>query len=115
MFGFQKLEVYKKAKQFHIDCKDLLTRIKTTRNVIDQLTRSSSSVPYNIAEGSGKFSKPDRKNYFITARASVFESVAILDGLDAEGKINKNEFAELNDTCDQMSRMLYRMIKNLEG
>jgi len=115
MFGFQKLEVYKKAKQFHIDCKDLLSRIKTTKNVTDQLTRSSSSIPYNIAEGSGKFSKPDRKNYFTTARASVFECASILDVLDAEGKLDKNEFLELIDTCDQMSRMLFRMIKNLDA
>ncbi|MCC6818329.1 MAG: four helix bundle protein, partial [Bacteroidia bacterium] len=31
------------------------------------------------AEGSGKFSKADRKNYYTTARASVHECVAILD------------------------------------
>jgi len=43
------------------------------RYVVDQLQRAAFRVILNIAEGSGKFSKPDRKNYFITARASVFK------------------------------------------
>ena len=51
---------------------------KLERYVIDQLGRASFSVPLNIAEGSGKFSKADRKNYFTTARASLFECVAVL-------------------------------------
>ena len=50
------------------------------------------SVPLNIAEGSGKFSKPDRKNYFTTARASVFECIAILDILRDQGIITSEEF-----------------------
>ncbi len=79
MFDFQKLEVYKKAKTFHKDCKDLILKSKLDKYVTDQLGRASFSVPLNIAEGSGKFSKADRKNYFTTARASVFECIAPFD------------------------------------
>jgi len=43
----------------------------------------------NIAEGSGKFSKADRKNYFVTSRGSVFECVAILDILNGEEFISE--------------------------
>ena len=71
MFDFQKLEVYKKAKEFHVSCKNLLLRNKFDRYVNDQLGRASFSVPLNIAEGSGKFSKNDRKNYFTSASESV--------------------------------------------
>ncbi len=113
MFGFQTLDVYKKATQFHIDCKNLLERTKSSRNVTDQLTRASYSIPLNIAEGSGKFSKPDRKNYFTTARASVFECASILEILCVDEKITQNDFLALNDECEQMSRMLLKMIKNL--
>ena len=114
MFGFQTLDVYNKATQFHVDCKNLLERIKTSRNVNDQLTRASYSIPLNIAEGSGKFSKPDRKNYFTTARASVFECASILEILNVDQKISDQEFLALNDECEQMSRMLLKMIKNLQ-
>jgi four helix bundle protein len=102
------------ALQFHLDCKSMLLRIETNKNVKEQLTRASYSIPLNIAEGSGKFTNPDKRNYFVIARASVNECVSILEILWADGAINKNEFHALNDVCDQMSRMLYKMIKNLE-
>ena len=114
MFDFQNLEVYKKAKLFHRKCKKLLLEKKFDSYVKDQLGRASFSLPLNIAEGSGKFSKADRRNYFTTARASVFECVAALDMLCDEGLITKNEFEELIKKADELSKMLYAMIKNLQ-
>lgn len=95
MFEFQKLEVYKKAKLFHSDCKKLIITGKLDNYVKDQLGRASFSIPLNIAEGSGKFSKADRRNYFTTARASIFECVAALDILCDEGKLTRAEFEDL--------------------
>jgi four helix bundle protein len=81
--------------------------------VHDQLGRASFSIVLNIAEGSGKFSKPDRKNYFTTARGSVFECAAILDILHEDGKITREEFENYLLMADELSRILYAMIKNL--
>ncbi len=67
----------------------------------------------NIAEGSGKFSKPDRKNYFTTARESVFECVAIFDTLHDTSEIKTEDFEKYLKDADEMSRILYTMIKNL--
>ncbi len=58
MFEFQNLEVYKKAKVFHLDCKSLILTNKLDSYVKDQLGRASFSIVLNIAESSGKFSKP---------------------------------------------------------
>ncbi len=113
MFDFQKLEVYKKAKAFHVSCKSVLLKNKFDRYVNDQLGRASFSVPLNIAEGSGKFSKNDRKNYFTTARASVFECVAILDILSDDNSISEEELEVLMKNADELSRILFVMIKNL--
>jgi hypothetical protein len=54
LFDFQKLEVYKKAQKFHLECKALLKNAQLERYVIDQLGRASYSVVLNIAEGSGR-------------------------------------------------------------
>ena len=113
MFDFQKLEVYKKAKSFHANCKKIIFEKKLERYVIDQLGRASFSVPLNIAEGSGKFSKADMKNYFTTARASLFECVAVVDILKESGRISEFEFEQTMKEADELSRILYAMIKNL--
>ncbi|MSP69793.1 MAG: four helix bundle protein, partial [Bacteroidetes bacterium] len=51
-----------------MDCKSFIVKVKPDSYVKDQLGRASFSIALNIAEGSGKFSKADRKNYFTTAR-----------------------------------------------
>lgn len=83
------------------------------RYVNDQLGRASFSIVLNIAEGSGKFSRKDRKNYFTTSRASIFECIAILDILSDENEISKDEAGKLMKDADELSRMLFAMIKNL--
>ena len=115
MFEFQKLEIYKKAKSFHLDCKKLILEKKLDHYVKDQLGRASLSIALNIAEGSAKFSKPDRKNYFVTARCSVFECVAILDILHDQVIISKEDFDSYLQKADELSRILFSMIKNLSA
>lgn len=113
MFEFQNLEVYKKAKSFHLESKQLIHSIKPDKTVKDQLTRASFSIALNIAEGSGRFSKPDRRNFFIVSRGSVFECAAILDILHDAGSIDKDIFDSFLKRADELSRILYTMIKNL--
>lgn len=113
MFDFQKLDVYKKAKLFHVDCKKLIQETKLDKFVKDQLGRASFSIPLNIAEGSGKFSKADRRNYFTIARASIFECIAVLDILCDEGTLTLPEFEEFGKNADELSRILFAMITNL--
>ena len=114
MFAFQETDVYKMAKLLHLECKKITLRVINEKTTADQLRRASFSIPLNIAEGSGKFSNPDRRKFFIIARASVFECVAILDIMHDEEKISDADFDSIASICDEISRMLYKMIKNLE-
>lgn len=87
-FDFRNLEVYRKSKLFHLFALKLIEEIKLTSYMKDQLGRASLSIVLNIAEGSGKFSKPDRRSFFVIARASVFECVAVIDILNDQKKVN---------------------------
>ena len=113
MFEFQNLEVYKKAKAFHSECRKLINTNRLDNYVKDQLGRASFSIPLNIAEGSGKFSKADRKSFFVIARASVFECVAVLDILSDEEVISKESFQSLVEKAEELSKILFSMIRNL--
>ena len=90
MFDFEKLTVYKKAKAFHKKTQKFLRESPNVDRVTaNQLRRAALSIPLNIAEGSGRFTKPDRRNFFVISRSSIFECVAIYDILNDEGIIEK--------------------------
>jgi hypothetical protein len=57
MFDFQKLEVYKKAKELNRDILVLLSENKFDRHINDQLKRATFSILLNFAEGSSRFSR----------------------------------------------------------
>jgi four helix bundle protein len=81
MFDFEKLEVYSKAKMFNKTITSFLENTKTDKITYDQLRRAAFSIMLNIAEGSGRYTKPDRRNFYIVARGSAFECVAIFNYL----------------------------------
>ena len=115
MFDFQKLEVYKKAQLFYAECKGISKNKLIERYVRDQLSRASYSIVLNIAEGSGRKSPADRKNFFTISRASVFECVAILDMLNLENIVNTESYRNQLEKASEISKMLYAMIRNLSN
>ena len=115
MFDFQNLEVYKKSTSLHISLKAISRSSGLNKIIADQLFRASLSIPLNIAEGSGRFTAKDRRNFFIIARASVFECLAILDSIINENHFSEIHYSNLINDADEISRMLYTMIKNLKS
>ena len=71
-FMFEKLEVYQKAVSF-ADQVAALTQDFPRRYgfLVDQVNRAAPSIATNLAEGNGRFTKPDRKNFFRIARGSA--------------------------------------------
>lgn len=65
MFDFEKLEIYKKAKFFNPEIRQLIKSTRLDPITKDQLRRASFSVVLNIAEGSGRFTKPYRRNFLL--------------------------------------------------
>ena len=113
MFDFEKLEVYKKAKYFNSEIRKFIIETKLDPNTKDQLRRASFSIVLNLAEGSGRFTKPDRRNFYIISRSSIFECVAIVDVLKDEGILDKNRFQDFYNQAEEVSKMIFGMIKNL--
>ncbi len=69
-----------------------------------QLLRAASSIVLNLAEGYGKFSRPDQKRYYQIAFGSVRECQSIFDLLDPAP-------ATAVSQLDHIAACLYRMLR----
>jgi len=111
MFDFERLEVYQKAKEQNKEILGYLRNNKQIDSYIrDQLKRASISIIINIAEGSGKFSKADKKNYYTISRGSVYECVSLLEILFDEHYLDQRQFSIFKDRYETISKMLYKLI-----
>jgi four helix bundle protein len=76
----ERLDVYHVALDFLVFANQVIEALPRGRShLADQLTRASTSIVLNLAEGAGKHSKPDKRRYYLTARGSATESAALLD------------------------------------
>jgi four helix bundle protein len=76
----EKLDVYHLSLDFLVFANELIEGLPRGRShLADQLTRASTSIVLNLAEGAGKHSRPDKRRYYLTARGSATESAALLD------------------------------------
>ena len=81
MFGFQRLDAYRAAIKFLAIASQVVARIgRGHGDLVDQFRRAALSVPLNIAEGTGKFSR-DGVRYYTIARGSALECAAVLDAM----------------------------------
>jgi len=109
-FDHEKLNVYHEALDFVGHATELLERVPKRAAVYDQLDRASTAIPLNIAEGTGKFTPPDRCRYYNTARGSALECAACLDVLVVK-KILKQEITEAKAVLIKVVSMLVGLIK----
>ncbi|MBU2472715.1 four helix bundle protein [Patescibacteria group bacterium] len=113
MFDFENLDVYKKAKELNRKVLSFLRENKQIDSYIhNQLKRASISIVINIAEGSGKFSKPDKRNFYIISRGSVYECVSLFELIFDENQINKEEFSDFYQKFETLSKMLLGLINS---
>lgn len=116
MFPFEKLEVYSKAFKTHQKVQLFLKSNPSLPSYLrNQYGRASLSIMLNIAEGSGRVTSKDRRNFLINSRGSVFECAAIVELLFAELSIAEDSYQELKSVYEEISKMLFAMIRNLES
>ena len=75
MLNFQKLLIWQKAHALTLEVYALTAHFPKEEifGLVSQMRRSSSSVPTNIAEGSGRATKPDFRRFLVMAIGSVSE------------------------------------------
>lgn len=80
VFDHEKLDVYKAATDYLVLAEDIVENLPRGRRYLaEQLQRAGASIPLNIAEGAGEFSKSEKARFYRMAKRSATESAAILD------------------------------------
>ena len=112
-FDHEKLSVYQVSLAFNEWVDDLLPSIEAKAAAKDQLDRAATSIPLNIAEGNGKFSKRDRARFFDIARGSALEAAASLDVSVSRKLMTSTEVTSAKEQLVQIVNMLMGLLKGL--
>lgn len=114
-FIFEKLQVYQKAIAFADDVCTLTRSFPRGYFFLaDQLNRAALSIAANIAEGNGRFTKPDRRNFFGIARGSAQECVPLMELASRQSLLPMEQHQVLKSQLEELSRMLSGLIGSLE-
>lgn len=115
-FAFEKLEVYQKAIGFAEQaCIATEGFPRGYGFLCDQLNRAALSIAANIAEGNGRFTTPDRKNFFGIARGSVQECVPLLELARRREILTQLQHDALKSQLEKIARMLAGLIRGLSN
>jgi four helix bundle protein len=114
-FMFEKLAVHQKA----VDFADQVIQITESfprgyAFLSDQLNRAALSISANLAEGNGRFTKADRRNFFIIARGSAQECVPLLDIARRRQLVSESTALELRKTIEEIAKMTSGLINGLD-
>lgn len=78
--------------------------------IADQLKRAALSIPLNIAEGTGRFEKDERR-FYTSARGSALECAAVLDAMEALQLVDTEKLSDSRELLVRIVSMLTKMIK----
>ena len=114
-FMFENLEVYQKSVDLAEQIINLTDEFpKGYHFLADQLNRAALSISTNLAEGNGRFTKGDRRNFFIIARASVQECVPLLEIAKRKQFITELKLSDLLNQLETISKMISGLINGLD-
>jgi len=111
LFDHEKLEVYQDSLLFCRWAGGVISEIRVKAAAKDQLDRASTSIPLNIAEGNGKFSRRDRARFFEIARGSALECAACLDVLVVRGLTDAERIRSGKEQLFHIVRMLIGLLR----
>lgn len=113
-FFFEKLEVYQRSLAFSIElCKIASGFSFKFSRIRDQLIGAGISVPLNIAEGSGRKSEKERRNFYKISRTSLFECIPILEICQSLGLMSETQCQKYRKEAVEISKMISGLIRTL--
>jgi len=114
--GYKDLECYIKARELRVFISGLAKKFPTHEKFLltQQVVDCSRSVSRNIAEGYGRYTYADTRNFFIIARGSVTETMEQLTTAFDEKYISEDELKTGEDKCELLFKLINGYIAYLD-
>ncbi|NOH29024.1 four helix bundle protein [Vibrio mediterranei] len=111
---FEQLEVWKKSSRL---CVEIIKELDSCKNfsIKDQLSRSSLSVPSNIAEGEERETAKESARFLYIAKGSCGEMVTQLYIAAELNYLTKDKSKQFISEAKHISAMLAKLIKIRRG
>ena len=109
--GHERLDVYWLSVELAGLCWETIPPPPSgLRHLRDQILRVATSVPLNIAEGGGEYSRADKARFYRMALRSTRECSAVLDILVRVRCVDPDSIIEIREVIDRVSAMLTRLV-----
>jgi len=95
----------------------LTENLNTEKNhyrLIEQIESASSSVSQNIAEGKGRYSAKEMRQFLYYSRGSLYETVTLLNLFALRKWITNNQLDELEAEAIEIGKMLNGLINSIK-
>ena len=114
--GYKELECYVQARLLRIFVSDLVKKFPSSEKFLltAQIVDCSRSVTRNIAEGYGRYTFTDTRNFFIIARGSVTETMEQLTTAFDEKYITEEELKTGEEKCELVFKLINGYIAYLD-
>jgi four helix bundle protein len=115
MKSFRELHVWNKGMQLSLAVYRLTSKFprEEVYGLTSQLRRAAVSIPSNIAEGYGRNTRGDYKQFLGIARGSTLEvQTQLLIALEL-GFFDVQAHGEVEDLLNEVSKMLYSLMRKL--
>ena len=116
-FAYEDLDVWKKALNFAVVIIKEIESLETNRKhfrLIEQLESAVTSIPMNIAEGKGRYSKKEFVQYLYISRGSLYETITLLEIFKKLEWINENKYLQFRSNGDEIGKMLSSLISSIK-
>lgn len=115
-FYYRNLDVYHYSKRIVANVYTLTKGFPSCENhgLTNQLQRAAISIPSNIAEGMGRFSKKERIHFLEISYGSLMEVMCQLEIAEMLGYITEQQHNAMEQLISKTTKMLVGLRKKLE-
>lgn len=115
IYYFEKLEVWQESIELSVLIYKMVEKLPSSEKfgLISQITRASTSISANIAEGMSRNTNKDKARFINNAFGSTVEVLNFLILVEKLGFINNDDYLSLRQRIESITNKLNSLYKKL--